>query len=825
MGISTSKTKATIALVLMLTITATLMATLPIANAAILEEVTKIYLTVEPNPVGVGQTVGIGVWTYPIPPTSESRYDHIQVVMTKPDGTTQTFGPVTSGPLGNWVWQYVPAVTGEYEFQASWPGQTFYGLPPPRPENLTRLGDTSPVVTLVVQQQPIEPIPQTPLPTEYWEWPINAQNYLWASLSASSPRSAHVMWKKQNAFGGIEGEYQVPLFPGGQQGAEFGSVSYASGTMYESKSSGRLILNGRFYQYGSNTTFGAGDRYVSGQQLLYCFDIATGEEIWSKDIQWDFAQVYEYNSVNQVGLHAYLYDIAGSTWHMYDAFDGDWIMDFVNAKSGNRIYEQGYTTDETGKGNMLQYMIDTSAGWMALWNFTKACDSSNTSRSDGVITYQSDTERAQFGVYGGQWRPRSTALNDWMRGIEWNVSFTPQPVRFTSFSGLSVEDGVGVCEVPWFMTHNNELTIYGYSLDPAHPGYLWGPTTLTATVTTGLAIGPGVVILQNPTDMKFYGYNIKTGALKWASDPGTYPFGSITDLGAKVFYDRLYAASYDGLHCYDIENGTELWKFTTGDAGVETPYGTWVGRFDSLWSDRGGKVYFSTGVWHPMKSYQRGDRLYAIDAKTGDCVWNYEGFYWPMVMTGNGYVVAHNEYDQCIYCFNKGPSKTTVSASPTVLTEGSSVMIEGTVTDQTPISKDTPAIADKWMTQWMEYLHQQQPKPEEATGVPVLLFAMASDGSTIDLGSVTSDIMGHFKYLWTPPDEDTYSIFAVFPGSDSYWTSAAETALGVTAAPAAPSEPEPEEAPAYTAIDLAIIAAVAVAIIIGIINLWALRKK
>jgi outer membrane protein assembly factor BamB len=816
MGISTSKTKATIALVLMLTITATLMATLPIANAAIVEEETTIYLSVDPNPVGVGQTVGIGVWTYPIPLTSNDRYDGIQVVMTKPDGSTQTFGPVTSGPLGNWVWQYVPPVEGEYKFQASWPGKTWYGQTPPRPENVTRLGSTSPVVTLVVQQQPVEPLPDTPLPSEYWTYPINAQNRLWAGLTGeypygSAPRSAHVLWTLQNAFGGIEG-------------GMFGSVSYASGTMYESKKSGSFILNGRYYQYGSTQIPGAGDRYVTDERTLYCYDLATGEVLWTKPISVSFTQIYEYNSVNQVGLHAYLWGTSGSTWSMYDAFDGDWIMDFVNARSGTRVIETTYTTGETGKGNILQYMLNNEQGWMALWNFTKACDS--TGRGDGVITYQSDAEKEQFGVYGGQWRPRSTATNDWMRGIEWNVTFTPETdFRFTRFNQVDTDAQVGITAIPFTATYNNKITIYGYSLDPNHPGRIWGPVNLTATYTTGMAVGSGAVVLQNPTDMKFYGYNIKTGALKWESDPGAYPWGAVTDIGARIFYDRLYAASYDALHCYDMENGTELWNFYYGDAGVETPYGQYVGRFSSVGSDGNGKIFCSTGVWHPMKTYQRGDRLFCIDAYTGTMIWNYSGYWTSPRPIANGYVIGLNEYDQRIYCFNKGPSKTTVSVSQSPIAKGGSTVILGTVTDQSPASKDTPAIADKFMTQWMEYLHQQQPRPMDAFGVPVMLQAMRSDGSIIDLATIYSDINGHYEYMWTPPAQDTYKILAAFPGSDAYSMSWAETALGVTEAPPAEPEPEPEEAPAYTAIDLAIIAAVAVAIIIGIVNLWALRKK
>jgi hypothetical protein len=63
-----------------------------------------------------------------------------------------------------------------------------------------------------------------------------------------------------------------------------------------------------------------------------------------------------------------------------------------------------------------------------------------------------------------------------------------------------------------------------------------------------------------------------------------------------------------------------------------------------------------------------------------------------------------------------------------------------------------------------------------------------------------------------------YKITATFEGDDSYWSSRATTTSLVGPTP-------PTEEPAYTAADLVIIAAVIVAIVIGIVNLYALRKR
>jgi hypothetical protein len=125
----------------------------------------------------------------------------------------------------------------------------------------------------------------------------------------------------------------------------------------------------------------------------------------------------------------------------------------------------------------------------------------------------------------------------------------------------------------------------------------------------------------------------------------------------------------------------------------------------------------------------------------------------------------------------------------------------------------------------MEYVYMQKPKPLSATGVPVELRAYrVDDGSMIDVGSVYSDINGHYEYMWTPPNTGTYKILASFPGSDAYWTSSAETALGVTAAPAAPAPAAEQVIPDYTPMFAGLIVAVVIAIVIGLVNLLWKRK-
>ena len=130
------------------------------------------------------------------------------------------------------------------------------------------------------------------------------------------------------------------------------------------------------------------------------------------------------------------------------------------------------------------------------------------------------------------------------------------------------------------------------------------------------------------------------------------------------------------------------------------------------------------------------------------------------------------------------------------------------------------------------------------TGVPVTLTAMNQAGNYIDIGTVTTEgYYGTFGLSWTPTAEGTYRIIATFEGDESYGSSGAATY--VTVGPAASAsgpiepenpetpetpetletpEPEPTETPLITT-EVAIIAAVVIASIIGVVSFFALKKR
>ena len=135
------------------------------------------------------------------------------------------------------------------------------------------------------------------------------------------------------------------------------------------------------------------------------------------------------------------------------------------------------------------------------------------------------------------------------------------------------------------------------------------------------------------------------------------------------------------------------------------------------------------------------------------------------------------------------------------------------------------------MSDWMDYLYFQKPKPMNAFGVPVQLMGMrVDDGTMVTIGEVYSDINGCYEKMWAPPTEGTWKILASFNGNDAYWGSNAETALGVVGslAPAAQLEPEQTTTTAAASsisTEIAIIAVVAIAAIIGAASYIALRRR
>jgi hypothetical protein len=222
---------------------------------------------------------------------------------------------------------------------------------------------------------------------------------------------------------------------------------------------------------------------------------------------------------------------------------------------------------------------------------------------------------------------------------------------------------------------------------------------------------------------------------------------------------------------------------------------------------------------------RRDANIWCIDTDTGELLWKIQCWANGLAIA-DGYIITLDSFDNRIYCYGKGPSETTVAVKDDSVPKGESIMVTGTVTDQSAGAKDTPAISDAYMEEWMEYLYQQRPMPGNAQGVTVKLYAIDPNGNYQDIGEATSDIWGNYGKSWKPPVEGEYLIIADFEGSASYGSSSDSTymTVGPAAAAGGPIEPEEPEAFALGTTELAIIAVVIIAVV-GLIAFWALRKR
>ncbi|HTY76167.1 MAG TPA: PQQ-binding-like beta-propeller repeat protein, partial [Candidatus Nanoarchaeia archaeon] len=292
----------------------------------------------------------------------------------------------------------------------------------------------------------------------------------------------------------------------------------------------------------------------------------------------------------------------------------------------------------------------------------------------------------------------------------------------------------------------------------------------------------------------WYFYDLNTGnLLKGPTDPQA----SMDMYGANgaVAYGKLFSYGYGGIvYAYDMKSGTLLWSTPLGTAGLEGPYQYWPVGSGAGVAIADHKIYLTTYEHSTTEPLYRAWSIFCMDTETGKMLWNITALAGAPIIA-DGYMVLLNSMDNQIYCFGKGETATTVSTQTFAAPQGTPVLIQGTVTDQSPGAAGSPAISDVYMKEWMQHEYMQQATPTNAVGVPVHLTAIDPNGNFQDIGNVTSDITGNYRSPWTPPVPGVYAITATFAGSDSYFASSSETGLLVVPAPSAAAVVTPTPAP------------------------------
>ncbi len=791
---SAMRTIFAVAIILTLALS-TLTASMPLASGQVVNRPTHAYVTLSANPIGVGQTAVVTFRIVELNPLSSGVFVSevwrgFTVKITKPDGTTETKGPFNADTTGGYYTTFVPTQAGEYKLQAFFPGQWVNGSyrtvantgawsnstnQPLKTVQLWFAPSESPIETLTVQQDPIPSYPEIPLPADYWTRPIYGENKGWHTIAdnwlmrgydtmnrpfqngaafapyTSAPESPHILWKQPITFGGVAG-------------GKFGDKVYYTGLSYETFYE-QLILNGRIY-YQDHGPVTSADTF--GTKVL---DLYTGEQIMYIDgVKTDFAQVLDFESPNEHGLLSLTWSMSGTTangtWTMYDGFTGRKILTVTNVTSGSEG-AQSVSTVFGPNGELLSYSI-TGTGAnrrLIMWNSTLA-----------IVGYQS----AYFS-------PRVGAVIDGGRGIQWNVSMPAMalnPSIIAIGEGYILTQGFDKSGYPFIYEDaafpaTLQMNADGKYPDSIQPAWIQNRTNIySGFYRTPRNIQNGVYSLFDESEAKYHGYDIKTGRELWTTEPLSNSGWSVFTYVHIQAYGMLYATSFDGhVRAFDVTNGQKVWDFYMGPAGLETPYGHWPSRAGFTVAD--GKIYTSNDEHTPDPVMWRGGKLYCMDAYTGEQYWNLSGWMRNPAIS-DGILTAVNSYDNQIYTIGKGPSSTTVTAPDTTIIQGSTITIKGSVTDQSPGQTGTPAISDKDMAQWMEYLHMQKPKPTNATGVPITLVAVDASGAVTEIGTATSDMYGNFGFAWTLPNAGVYQIIANFAGTNSYGSSSASTYITVS---------------------------------------------
>jgi hypothetical protein len=787
---------------------------------------THAFIAVTPNPIGKDQPLLVNVWT--TPGTDVSRYHTgYTVTITKPDGSTEN-RTMNSYYADSTSWfTYTPETTGTYKFQFSFAGDYYAAgnytmnqgavfLMGGASQNVSftksawYTPSTSSVATVTVQDEPVMSYPPSQLPNDYWTrpispenrewwviagnypaigqvgggpyWPANTNPYVTSAYSfvpyAQGPNTAHIVWR-------------MPVSDAGLVGGVHSADSYVGGGFGAGPS---VIYNGRAYQQISQG---------GSNNLLECYDIRTGEVYWTIP-----------NPIPSSNFFGFV--MSGSMYISYTEGTAE---------------VPGGTASSMSAGSSLVCLGDNL---VKIDPFSGAVTLNVTGMSG---TYYADPYVLSVQTLGSPFAPSGYRLINWsitgsttnftnrvISNISWPISSLPSTTDFETGVTVSISSIPDSAVGPYGAVGT---ILTGYSLTSGD--MLWNVTEpgISYSLACECADHGKVALLMTTGVWK--AWDLKTGTVAWTSEPMADPWGlaSFGDYGAQSAYGLLYRESYDGVYAFDWNNGKIVWHFMAPSVPFETPYsGNYSFNGGGIVAD--GKLYTYNTEHTPSNPITRGWRLFCINATSGEGIWNITGPMTPMALA-DGYLAASNGYDGYMYVFGKGQSATTVSVPQTQIAAGTSVIISGSVLDQSPGSFGKACVSKDSMSTYMEYLYMQHPVDGiwhnlTVTGVPVSIDAVDPTNTPVHLGDTTSDMSGTYSFVWEPTTEGTYTITATFTGDESYGSSWAQTSAIVVASAASPT-------PTQTALTLppyemyTIGTGIAVIIAVAIVGLLILRKR
>ncbi len=832
---------------------------------------TIAYMSFSPNPIGVGQQLLVNIWLQPALQVNRAHTGYT-VVITKPDGTTETVGPMVSYQADTTAWfTYVPDQVGNYTLQFTFPGD-YYPAGYYYQGQLTTTQQASQIIvsagtstntgfnatqdvyyapsqtdkyTLEVQQSQVSSWPASALPGpgQYWTRPISPDNREWWVIGGNDPyneigggtgtpgwpdntniyssnykfvpyvtgpTSAHIVWRQLGALDGIFGG----LIDGAYTTAQAPDVDF-SGAAFTFGMTGpgnggnpAIVFDGRMYNSITKAYNGV------TQTVWECTDIRTGQ------VYWDLTNV----------AHP-------PTYISY-------------AENSPPVPGGLGRTDRTTVS-----LLFLGTGFVTKYNpITGAITLNATIPTFASSTLYADPFVLSVQNIGTNTNPNYRLINWTLQGIgAAGTTFANNLISnitfpFSSIGTADFETMIGIQSTstsPAATGVASVVQLMGVSLTTGQ--LLWNESSgVGFPIFSGLGLADHGKYANRFDDGHFYCWDEQTGKLLWKSEITSLPWGTFGSYQDESAYGLIFYNQYDGIVAYDWNTGAVAWHYQAPSVDFETPYLTnGVGNPDN--SSQGqsffsgsviadGMVYTYAVEHSPTAPLSRGWQTYAVNATTGTLVWKTLGSMIPGVVA-DGYLTATNYYDGYMYVFGMGQSSTTVQAPLNQITTGQSVTIAGTVLDQSPFTSNVapyapgtvPAVSDDSMGAFMAYLFQQSPCPTNLTGVPVSIDAVDPNGNPIHIATATSvGSTGAFGAIWTPTIPGQYTITATFAGTDSYGYSVATT-FATVVQPASPTPaPTTTQTASVTMSDFAtylIAAVIAIIIAIAVVGALILRKR
>jgi hypothetical protein len=821
-------------------------------------------LSFGPNPVGVGQPITVNMWTSPAPGANRARTGY-KVTITKPDGSTEVIGPLNSYIADGTSWfTYVPDQIGTWELKFDAPGDYYpagtyfngvwnttgvapagnpFGGPSTYGSAYYQASSTT-EQALIVQSDMVDSWPPAPLPIDYWtrpviadyrewsaimgdypfygpgggpDWPTNTNPYSSATYSfvpfAQGPTSAHVAWRRQGIFSGLIGA-----------GNGYESLGGIAGGIQTLPQPGlpSIIYNGRCYQSVTKPFSGV------TQTVWQCYDLRTGQIYWELPAQTTTTLLFGIFAITTPIVPSYIEYAYGGAAIAGGGSQATTTADLLFIGGGRLIKFDPFTGAITA--NVSISPLTSGTYYMNQYCLSVQSVGTPTNPAYRLIN----------------WTTAGTSTNFTSR-ITGNVSFPFSNIG--GFGGAVADYEAGVAALVTGITTSGAYTainVQGASL--ATGALLFNTTVQNEWEYSGSCVvaDQGKVAVLSSTG-KWIAWDLRTGNVAWRGQEMDYPWGA-SAFGAYAVqsaYGKFYWESYDGIYAYNWADGMIAWHFHSPAAyPYDTNYydnGTAQNPFDEGAIIADGIIYSYNNEHSAISPIARGWRMFAINATTGEGIWNLTtpGTCGPI---SDGYMVANSFYDGYLYVFGKGRSQTTISAPQTEITQGQSIVIQGSVIDLSPgdlgsysnptlrtdFPKTVPCVSKESMQTYMDYLYMQISIPFDytVTGVPVSIDAVDPSNNVAHLGdTVTDGLSGTFGFVWKPDVVGKYTITATFKGDESYGSSSATTYTVVVEAPSTPATQPPQTAVDNTPLMLATAAIIIAIIIVGALIVLALRKR